>query len=86
MDETFQICDRCKIPTERAVIECNECAMMIFSSTGDEMQAMRTCIPCDQLIHDISYKKSHKRHHLFDNEPKLLNPPQVPLPHRVISL
>ena len=47
------------VPVE---IECGECSMMIFNKTGDEMQSMRVCRGCDQLIHEISYKKNHKRY------------------------
>ena len=47
------------VPVE---IECGECSMMIFNKTGDEMQSMRVCRGCDQLIHEISYKQQHRRY------------------------
>lgn len=69
----FQICDRCKIPTSQAVIECKECSLMIYSQTGLDLQPMRCCAQCDELIHDISYKRAHRR-------------TQFALPHKTIQL
>ena len=43
------------------MIECAECSMLLYSQSGQSMQAMRVCKACDKLIHDISYKRCHKR-------------------------
>ena len=84
MDQNFQICDRCKEPSAEAVIECKECALMIYSKDGDEFQAMRVCEHCDRLIHDISYKKHHRRTNLQNGETIITQ--QSSPPHVTIKL